>query len=173
MAHSAGSLNLTKALYKRLLHGGVLGGGEHMYIYILYSHESPFIKNAMVGSPRLNAGVIDAAASRAAPAAPISPLRQRGGLLQATAGTRHDTVMARSTVNDLVINKRWLGAPRMSMNLRILRMLWGLLHMKIGGDLSRVLLLAFKLTLVVSRWVWFFTKETSCKMSVVWQILVE
>ena len=106
MAHSAGSLNLTKALYKRLLHGGVLGGGEHMYIYILYSHESPFIKNAVVGSPRLNAGVIDAAASRAAPAAPISPLRQRGGLPQATAGTRHDTVMARSTVNDLVINKR-------------------------------------------------------------------
>ena len=80
-----------------------------MYIYILYSHDSPFIKNAVVGSPRLNAGVIDSAASRAAPAAPISPLRQRGGLLQATAGTRHDTVLARSTVNDLVINYKMTG----------------------------------------------------------------
>ena len=37
MAHSAGSLNLTKALYKRLLHGGVLGGVSIcIYIYIVF-----------------------------------------------------------------------------------------------------------------------------------------
>ena len=171
MAHSAGSLNLTKALYKRLLHGGVLGGVS-ICIYIYCIPMNPLSSRTQWLGLRGSTQVSSMPQPRGQlPQHPSPRCDKEEDFCRPPRG--HDTVMARSTVNDLVINKRWLGAPRMSMNLRILRMLWGLLHMKIGGDLSRVLLLAFKLTLVVSRWVWFFTKETSCKMSVVWQILVE